>query len=169
MPTVAKAGIEDRYVYRTDETGSVYFILSQDMPCVKAPSSCSKLKFDCTYAQQTDSVRILATIKTDRLLNPDSVTVISEATGVIDAPAERLYINPKGKMYEYRIGFELPFDTFCRIFACPEPFILRYNFQTPGENDNGTDYEFGFKPGQWRKKSNEMTQINTIIKLNTNR
>lgn len=87
--------------------------ISADCPAIKP------LQYDITLSTQTDSVAITCTIVTKNAnLQTDSTLV----NGYLKIPNERLYIEPKGKNWIYRLRYKMANEDFKQAF-CNSPKV----------------------------------------------
>lgn len=158
------AGVGNMYVQRHGRDGWLFFVFSQKMPAVKGNSSAKNLEYDYTYLESSDSVTLLATMKTDLSQRPLSASIMTCDT-VYNAPVEMIYATPKGKGFVYRIKTVMPFRIWEKMYDCRKPFVIKYCFS---DGDNGFfECAFGYPEGKWKGNRKKMGMILETVKFNT--
>lgn len=161
VTSAVAANIENKFIHRTGQEGSVYFIFSQPMPLQSATARCDKkMVYDCTYVEQTDSVTVLATLTTADSYMPQGAVMVSPCVDKeITVPVEMLYVKPRKGRYVYRLRFVMPFAEFIEVFECSVAPKLTYRFDR-------ADYSYEYGAKEWSKRAGDMRQIVNLIKMN---
>lgn len=161
---LCSAGVGSMYVQRRGADGWLFFVFSQRLPALKGNNLAKSIEYDYTYLESTDSVTILATLKTGFSSKPVS-TRINYCGSSYEAPSELIYATPKGKGFVYRIKTTIPFDVWDQMYSCPVPFIISFGFSGAGERL--MQCSFGYSAGKWKSNRDKMETIIESVKFNT--
>lgn len=158
------AGVGNMYVQRHGSEGWLFFVFSQKLPAVKGNVLAKNIEYDYTYLESTDSVTLLATLRTNLAQKP-VYSVIDFCDTSYKAPAELIYASPKGKGFVYRIKTVMPFGIWERMYACSEPFVVSYEFSS--DSVSMVKCSFGYSLGKWKDNRVKMASIIETVKFNT--
>lgn len=151
------------FVQRQGDFGWLFYVFSQKIP--SADKKCPDLKYDYTYIEQTDSVTVLSTLILPSALIPVEAT-ISIGDSTTSYKLNSVYIEPKGKKFEYRLRFAIPMSKWEQMYESPNPFILYFTLQNKLSN---LSFQFAYPQNKWNSNREKMNQIIYTVKLNTNK
>lgn len=161
---ISAGNINKMFTQRTAAGESVFFIRPQKLPPVKGEKYAGwKIDYDFTYAQRTDSVAMIMSVKLEEAAS-DIICTLNAIGSDLRQKAEVIYVKPKGKLLEYRLRIYLSFDEFDRLYSSIEPFVLGVEFESRGISKH---YYYGLKQSDWIKNRKDMLGIIDLIKLNT--
>lgn len=101
--------------------GSVVFIKPQKLPCIKGKMS--DMQYDITITTLNDSVYFSYSIMLDTPLRIDSCQFLLSGDS-LTSKAERIYIEPKGKRWIYRLRSGITYDQFNKMSDLQTPFVF---------------------------------------------
>ena len=128
------------------------FVKPRKMAKTTNSSDAKPLEYDITLCSQTDSVAVTYTLITKNTYLQLDSTVINET---IHEPNERLYIEPKGKNWVYRLRFKLAQDDFLQTFCGTAQLELRVD-----------DYRFTIPQSKQPKEAEICRTALTLIEMN---
>lgn len=158
------AGVGNMFVQRHGSDGWLFFVFSQKLPALKGNDLSKQIDYDYTFLESTDSVTLLATLRTDISRRP-TCSQVNFCDTTYTAPVELIYATPKGKGFVYRIKTVMPFRIWESMYACSEPFVITYEFS--GVNASPVKCSFGYSIGKWKDNRAKMTSIIETVKFNT--
>lgn len=164
MICLCSAGVENKFVQRQRSDGWLFFIFSQKMPAVKGNALAKNIDYDYTFLESTDSVTLLATLRTDVACKP-TYSAIEFCDTSYTTPVELIYALPKGKGFVYRIKTVIPFEIWYKMYQCSNPFVLTYGF--PGNGTASLECKFGYTSGKWKSNRDNIARIIEAVRFNT--
>lgn len=156
------AGINNRYVMRNSHQGTLVHIFEQKMPKEQPNKVSSDIKYDYTYLEESDSVTFLSYISLAQVQTPISISFLNDQIDYTQK-VELIFVQPKGKKFQYRLKITIPFQTWKNFYESTSPFKVKYLFDNNGHIEN---YVFGYKGKKWISNRDNMIEIIRIIELN---
>ena len=158
------AGIEKMFVHRSAGDKSLFFIFSQTLPGCKETRSLTKsMDYDYTYLQKTDSVTMLLTLPLQSRATGLLAKITTDKESYIFEP-ELIYAEPRKGKIIYRLRLNMPFDTFVEMYSSTDPFIVSFNYDCSGREENLC---FSYDKKKWLDNKEKLLSIIDLIKLNT--
>ena len=156
------SGISSMYVMRNSHQGNLVHIFEQKMPKETSNNKVSDIKYDYTYVEEPDSVTFLSYITLQQSETPISISFQNNELEY-NQKAELIFVQPKGKKFQYRLKITIPFKIWKSFYDNVQPFQIKYNFESKGEM---VDYIFGYKGKKWESNRQKILEIINIIELN---
>lgn len=148
------------YAFYPQEEGNLYFIFPQKGFRCSDPDITKGLEYDLTYFTANDSVVLAYTCVSPFVCKSDTVSLLDQAgNSLYVAPAEMLFVQPKGKNWEQRATVKIPYSRVVSLYHTPSPFTLRIH--TPGRT---VDYHLSSK--DWKKQTFLVSRIFEMITYN---
>ena len=132
------SGISSMYVMRNSHEGNLVYIFEQKMPKQLSDCKISDIKYDYTYVENQDSVSFLSYITLPQSETPHSITFQNNEIEY-KQDVELIFVQPKGKNFQYRLKIVLPFKIWKSLYENPVPFKVKYSFDRNGQ---AVDYIF---------------------------
>ena len=151
------------FVQRQGDFGWTFHVFSQKIPSMD--KKCPDLKYDYTYIEQTDSVTVLSTLTLPSALTPVE-TLLTAGGSTTPYRLTSVYIEPKGKKYEYRLRFVIPLSEWEQMYKFPTPFVMDFTLK---DNLSLSSFRFAYPQKKWNSNREKMNQIIYTVKLNTNK
>lgn len=148
--------IKDFYISYQTEIGSVFFVKPQKLKLIShsGPKAGKEISFDFTYAQPSDSVRVLASLTLPSVSQITTLTIKDRKF-----PINLIYSSPDKSNFKYRLESYIPYSLWCEICDSENPFTLTYT------DSNSQSWTFGFSEKEWNKRGPLFRQLIQIIKL----
>lgn len=105
--------------------GAVVFVRPKAMNCVDGGGRA--LDYDWTVTTLSDTVSLTCTVMTDSPVAADSLSLCfgGETPRILTKPLEKIYAEPKGKKWVYRVRAPFAYDEFRAISVSDDAPLLR--------------------------------------------
>lgn len=151
--------ISKKYIMKTTEHGTLFFILPSQIP-LSSSNNCNKnLTLDFTYLTKKDSITINSTFIAQTQERIDSILIHYNKEKQYHASFMIFYTQQKSNKWHYRISIPIPYSILRQAYMSEEPFTIEIISK---KNSS----KFSFPKQKWDKARSPMNQIFTVIEAN---
>ena len=166
MTVLCSAGLDKIYVQAHGESGWVFHLLSRKLPAERGGRHPSSIDYDYTYAEQSDSVAFLCTIRLSGTERIEELRILGPDATVLDhTPPELIFARSWKKGIAYRLRTSLPFSQWEQMYDAPAPFTVVFRVAQPGKEDRSCRFSYSGK--KWERHRAQVAAVIDIIQLNT--
>lgn len=103
--------------------GAVVFVRPQTMDCISGGGK--PLDYDWTISTMSDTVSFTFSVVTETPVDLDSLSLLSPGNGRFERPLEKLYAEPKGSRWIYRMRAPFSLGDFAEISGTEDAPVLK--------------------------------------------